>query len=157
MIGRAKLKQNTPSGFTIVELIIVVVVIAILAAIAIVSYNGIQNRARQARIDSNVSALLKKVEMYRTVNGVYPSAAGSYQQANFGSSDPTTSLPSNLYAVYVYYADVIDYNSIVGPGALDPSAGYVIKPCTSTGYTGVTVYYPDVTTSTIKSKSIGVC
>lgn len=33
-------------GFTIVELLIVIVVIAILAAITVVAYNGIQNRAR---------------------------------------------------------------------------------------------------------------
>jgi prepilin-type N-terminal cleavage/methylation domain-containing protein len=32
-------------GFTIVELLIVVIVIAILAAITIVAYNGITNRA----------------------------------------------------------------------------------------------------------------
>ena len=35
------------SGFTIVELLIVVVVIAILAAISIVAYAGIQNRANE--------------------------------------------------------------------------------------------------------------
>ena len=37
--------RQTKSGFTIVELLIVIVVIAILAAITIVAYNGIQNRA----------------------------------------------------------------------------------------------------------------
>ena len=38
-------KQTKSSGFTIVELLIVIVVIAILAAITIVAYNGIQDRA----------------------------------------------------------------------------------------------------------------
>jgi prepilin-type N-terminal cleavage/methylation domain-containing protein len=37
--------DDDDEGFTIVELLIVVVVIAILAAITIVSYNGITNRA----------------------------------------------------------------------------------------------------------------
>lgn len=41
---RIKNKQN--SGFTIVELLIVIVVIGILAAITIVAYNGVQQRAR---------------------------------------------------------------------------------------------------------------
>ena len=40
------IKAKNNSGFTIVELLIVIVVIGILAAITIVSYNGIQKRAR---------------------------------------------------------------------------------------------------------------
>lgn len=37
--------NKNPHGFTIVELLVVIVVIAILAAITLVSYNGIRNRA----------------------------------------------------------------------------------------------------------------
>jgi prepilin-type N-terminal cleavage/methylation domain-containing protein len=38
--------MDNSSGFTIVELLIVIVVIGILAAISIVAYNGMQARAR---------------------------------------------------------------------------------------------------------------
>jgi len=51
-------------GFTIVELLIVVVVIAILAAITIVSYNGITNRANASAAASLAAAVQKKVELY---------------------------------------------------------------------------------------------
>ena len=44
-------------GFTIVELLIVVVVVAILAAITIVSYNGITNRANTSAAASLASTL----------------------------------------------------------------------------------------------------
>jgi len=66
------------NGFTIVELLIVVVVIAILAAITIVSYNGIQNRARDAAVKSEVSDALKQIGIFAATNGdVYPTAINS--------------------------------------------------------------------------------
>lgn len=53
------------AGFTIVELLIVIVVIALLATIAIVSYNGIQARAQQSKIDADIASLLKAVQAAR--------------------------------------------------------------------------------------------
>lgn len=47
-------KDRSRNGFTIVELLIVVVVISILAAITIVSYAGVQNRARAVAITSGI-------------------------------------------------------------------------------------------------------
>ncbi|MCA9336234.1 prepilin-type N-terminal cleavage/methylation domain-containing protein, partial [Candidatus Saccharibacteria bacterium] len=43
-----KIRKHRLSGFTIVELLIVIVVLAILAAITIVAYNGIQQRSRDS-------------------------------------------------------------------------------------------------------------
>ncbi|MBE3605035.1 carbohydrate binding domain-containing protein [bacterium] len=57
------------SGFTIVELLIVVVVIAILAAITIVAYNGITQRANAAAAQSGVEQAVKKVSTYAITNG----------------------------------------------------------------------------------------
>ena len=67
------LKQTKNQGFTIVELLIVIVVIAILAAITIVAYNGIQNRAKTSAGQSAANALMKKVEAFNTLNPSYPS------------------------------------------------------------------------------------
>jgi len=64
-------------GFTIVELLVVIVVIGILAAVTIVAYNGIQNRAKIAALQSELEQGAKKIEIYKTTNSdTYPSDLG---------------------------------------------------------------------------------
>ncbi len=63
------------SGFTIVELLVVIVVIGILAAITVVSYNGVTNKATLAQNRSNASAVMKAADAYFAENGSYPTAA----------------------------------------------------------------------------------
>lgn len=60
------------SGFTIVELLIVIVVIGILAAIVIVAYNGVQARARDARRLADIQTVNKALQLYYIDNGSYP-------------------------------------------------------------------------------------
>lgn len=64
--------RGRQSGFTIVELLIVIVVIAILAAITIVAYNGIQQRARTTQTTSALTAWIKGIKLYRADKGAWP-------------------------------------------------------------------------------------
>lgn len=68
--------KKTSSGFTIVELLIVIVVIGILAAITIVAYNGIQNRAKNIAVQGDISQAQKLVEAYNGLTGSYPTTGG---------------------------------------------------------------------------------
>ncbi len=70
------MKQQKQTGFTIVELLIVIVVIGILAAITIVAYNGIQDRSRDARTQSDIKAVATLIEKYAAENDSYPSTGG---------------------------------------------------------------------------------
>jgi general secretion pathway protein G len=65
------MNKNT-SGFTIVELLIVIVVIAILATISIVAYNGIQARARDNIRYADAKTIMKALELYKVDHGSYP-------------------------------------------------------------------------------------
>ena len=57
--------QKTTNGFTIVELLIVIVVIAILAAITIVAFNGIQDRARYTALFSETKQASTQLELIK--------------------------------------------------------------------------------------------
>lgn len=99
-------KWAKQTGFTIVELLIVIVVIGILASITIVAYNGIQGRAKDAQVDTAVNQIKKALEIYKADNGFYPACGvddGGCSYANLStpltptylSTLPTT---SGIYA-----------------------------------------------------------
>ncbi|HBO64972.1 TPA: hypothetical protein DD425_03355 [Candidatus Saccharibacteria bacterium] len=79
-------------GFTIVELLIVIVVIAILAAITIVAYTGVQQRADETVVQNDISQLARKMDLWKIDhNDVYPAVDGN-QLASVGIS-----ISSNAY------------------------------------------------------------
>jgi len=67
--------HNHSRGFTIVELLIVIVVIAILAAISVVAYNGIQQRANNTQRIAVAKQWYDAIVEYTTVNQAYPAGA----------------------------------------------------------------------------------
>jgi prepilin-type N-terminal cleavage/methylation domain-containing protein len=78
------------SGFTIVELLIVIVVIAILAAITVVAYNGIQQRAHNVALQSTLVQIKKRLDLHMADNGSYPTTS-----TGIGSTNSTTLGDSN--------------------------------------------------------------
>lgn len=56
--------KKTTSGFTIVELIVVIVVIGILAAIILVAYGDFQARSKAAAIESGIKDIEKSLRVY---------------------------------------------------------------------------------------------
>src|SRR6476659_7471535 len=62
-------------GFTIVELLIVIVVIGILATLVIVTFSGIQQRARDTQRQTDINAIQGHLEAYYASTGNYPTLA----------------------------------------------------------------------------------
>lgn len=124
-------------GFTIVELLIVIVIIAILAAITIVAYNGIQNRAKASSAQSLANSVVKKAEAFNATESSYPA-----DNTKFGNGDGTAGNPAE--------AKLDDATKVTATVPADEKT-VAYKKCS----TGAQVIYYDVSKKTAISMGMG--
>ncbi len=86
------MKRNQQSGFTLIELMIVVAIIGILAAIAIPSYMDYTKRAKVSEIILGAAPLKMGVSEYRVSEGKWPSTAALVGW----NTSPVTSVISDI-------------------------------------------------------------
>ena len=80
------LKQiRKQSGFTIIELLIVIAIIGILATLVLTNFQGAQARGRDTVRRSDINSLYQKLEEYYNENNGYPD--GSLSAATFPGVD----------------------------------------------------------------------
>lgn len=94
-VSKSNIGSNS-SAFTIVELLVVIVVIGILAAITIVAYTGISNRAVTASLQSDLENASKLLKMDQVTNSSFPVTLAA---ANGGKGIPSSSGTTYVYTV----------------------------------------------------------
>jgi prepilin-type N-terminal cleavage/methylation domain-containing protein len=127
-----KIKNNSPAksrhqnGFTIVELLVVIVVIGILAAIVIVAYNGVQNRARTSAVVGALRQASSKIGVWQVDNGtqsptllsdvgIKDTDSIAFQYKSDNTVSPGTYCLTATFGPTMYYVD--NTNSVAVPGA----------------------------------------
>jgi len=151
------MKWASKDGFTIVELLVVVVVIAILAAITIVSYNGIQDRAKTSRSLSTADQVRTKASAWNALQSSYPdlaqlrtnslsppdidTAGGAAGPIEAKLSSPNVAMGATLDVTRANNGDTVYY-----------------APCgTYPTFTGATIMYWDYTLKQSVTTTIGAC
>lgn len=108
--------QRKQSGFTIVELLIVIVIIGILAAITVVAYNGIQQRASNTQRIAAAKDWVKSLKAYTASNQKYPHVSGVYciGESNItdfdANADADCGVSNNLKHDYAGYTSTFNSN-----------------------------------------------
>lgn len=101
-----KIELSKPSGFTLIELMIVVAIIGLLSAIAYPSYTDYVTETRRADGMSALSGFANAMERYYTTNGTYRGAIdGDTSDDDTSAAPPATLYPSSvpLTGGTVYY------------------------------------------------------
>ena len=148
---------TSKSGFTIVELLIVIVVIGVLASIALISYTGIQSRAKTAASLATVDQVRKKTGIWNTFYSSYPDLA----QLRTNSLSPTDiDTPGGVAGPKE--AKLSDPSIAIGatidPTRADNGKTVYYAPCwDGVKLSGGTVSYWNFTTGGAVSITVGTC
>ncbi|MEB3284597.1 MAG: prepilin-type N-terminal cleavage/methylation domain-containing protein [Candidatus Sericytochromatia bacterium] len=143
-------------GFTLIELLVVVVIIGILASVALPSFVGAQDKARNASVVANVNSIRMALEQYATdFNGSYPSQAQFITGLSAGGYLPGNRLPKSPWGNSAQAAVIPPANPLTLASALVtaalPSLGTVVgatgnvrNPPAAMNHFGAVMYDYDV-------------
>ena len=72
LVARPGIRRSRQSGFTLIEIMVVVVILGVLAALVIPNIVSRPDQAKVAVAQADIKAIASAMEIYRLDNGVYP-------------------------------------------------------------------------------------
>lgn len=99
--------SHTKSGFTIVELLVVIVAIGTLAVITIVSYTGITQKATASVLQSDLTNAYNQLKLYQVDHSAYPTSldASNCPLDSLGAVDNTYCIKPTSGNRFLYSAN----------------------------------------------------
>jgi len=126
--------MKAKSGFTLVEILIVVVILGILAAIVIPQFTEASTEAKQNSLMSDLQTIRSQIELYKVQHNDIPPKAASFVAQMTETSDIDGNTSGNKvrtglfqYGPYLERIPINPFNDKADAtgkhGAIDPSAG----------------------------------
>ncbi|MBT3227558.1 MAG: prepilin-type N-terminal cleavage/methylation domain-containing protein [Candidatus Marinimicrobia bacterium] len=114
--------MNRNSGFSLVELMIVIVIIGVLAAVAVPIYNNNVMKAKMSEADAALGSIRTQLRVYYGENGTYPTEASAVDVVGASWNDINTNELDGKYfsdSSYTYLsADGAAYTITCKAGAI---------------------------------------
>ena len=134
-----KNSKLSKKGFTIVELLVVIVVIGILAAITVVSYSGVTNKANASANKSNAKSVISAAESVKAENSDYPTGVSTPLSMTNNLNASVAKVPSNITVTGQSSGQAAQSPAVIMPNATNGAILYVTK----TDGSGICAYYYD--------------
>jgi type IV pilus assembly protein PilA len=114
--------MNKNSGFSLVELMIVIVIIGVLAAVAVPIYNNNVMKAKMSEADAALGSIRTQLRVYYGENGTYPTEATAVDVVGASWNDINTNELDGKYfsdSSYTYVsADGASYTITCKAGSI---------------------------------------
>ncbi|MGA2188400.1 MAG: type II secretion system major pseudopilin GspG [Steroidobacteraceae bacterium] len=143
--------RNRQSGFTLIEIMVVVVILAVLGALVVPKILENVDKARVTRAQSDIRAIQTALDLYRLDNFKYPTTEQGLQALVKQPSDPTiTNYRSGGYLPSMPKDPWNNPYQYVSPGA--DGRDYEITTYGRDGKPGGDGYDADISTSTLDQR-----
>jgi len=104
--------MKAKSGFTLVEILIVVVILGILAAIVIPQFTDASTEAKESALKSDLQTMRSQIELYKIQHNDVPPSFANFEALMTGTSDALGNVAGTDFGPYLQQIPTNSFNGL---------------------------------------------